>query len=247
MDVYRRLLRLYPKSFRSEYGDEMRRLHRDLRLHRGVRGFRLFTSTVGDVVRSAPKLRLEEGMVHHPGRTRAVVMMLVAIALAALSLFGPFMGIPAIVILILYMRSRRDDVDAATGSTGFWIALPIVGSLLLGMAAVGDLLTGDDSDWWPLVVGPMIIGMVMTVVTLVLIGVHEASIHLLHRPGLVPARVRATSAGIAAEALAVAIVAAGEDGGWVIFMTLLLTMITLATLAVYAVLLRFTRPKPAVV
>ncbi len=47
--------------------------------------------------------------------------------------------------------------------------------------------------------------------------------------------------------LAVTIVAAGEDGGWVIFMTLLLTMITLATLAVYAVLLHFTRPKPAVV
>ena len=72
----------------------MRRVHHDLRMHRGVRGFRLFTSTVGDVVRSAPKLRLEEGMAHHPGRTRAVVMMLVAIALVALSVFGPFMGYP---------------------------------------------------------------------------------------------------------------------------------------------------------
>ena len=43
------------------------------------------------------------------------------------------------------------------------------------------------------------------------------------------------------------IAATGEDRGWVIFMTLFLTLITLATLAVYAVLVRFTRPKPAVV
>jgi hypothetical protein len=39
----------------------------------------------------------------------------------------------------------------------------------------------------------------------------------------------------------------GEDRGWVIFMTLFLTLITLATLAAYALLLRFTRPKPAAV
>ena len=43
------------------------------------------------------------------------------------------------------------------------------------------------------------------------------------------------------------IVATGEDRGWVIFMTLFLTLITLATLAVYALLVRFTRPKRVVV
>ena len=247
MDLYRHLLRLYPKSFRSEYGEEMRRLHRDLRQRRGLRGLRLFSATVGDVVRSAPKLRLEEGMAHHPGRTRAIVMMLTAIALVALSAFGPFMGIPALVILIFYMRSRRGEVDAATGSPGFWIALPIVGAFLLGVGAVVALLTGDDSDWWPLAVGPMIVGMVMTIVTLALIGAHEASVRVLRRRELVPARVRATSAGIAAATLAMLIAATGEDRGWVIFMTLFLTLITLATLAVYAVLVRFTRPKPAVV
>ncbi len=77
----------------------------------------------------------------------------------------------------------------------------------------------------------MIIGMVMIIVTLVLIGAHEASIRLFHRSELVPARVRATSAGVAAATLAVLIVAAGEDGGWVIFMTVVLSLITLATLA----------------
>jgi hypothetical protein len=45
----------------------------------------------------------------------------------------------------------------------------------------------------------------------------------------------------------VLIAATGDDRGWVIFITLLLTLITLATLAAYALLLRFTRPKPAAV
>ena len=191
MDLYRHLLRLYPKSFRSEYGEEMRRVHHDLRhASRTCAACGSSRTTVGDVVRSAPKLRLEEGMAHHPGRTRAIVMMLIAIALVALSAFGPFMGIPALVILIFYMRSRRGEVDAATGSPGFWIALPIVGALLLGVGAVVALLTGDDSDWWPLAVGPMIVGMVMTIVTLALIGAHEASVRVLRRRELVPARVR---------------------------------------------------------
>ena len=125
--------------------------------------------------------------------------------------------------------------------------LPIGGGFRLGVGAVVPLLPGHHSDWWPLAVGPMIVGMVMTIVTLALIGAHEASVRVLRRRELVPARVRATSAGIAAATLAMLIAATGEDRGWVIFMTLFLTLITLATLAVYAVLVRFTRPKPAVV
>ncbi len=184
-------------------------------------------------------------MSHHPGRTRAVVTMLIAVALIGLSALGPFMGIPALICLILYMRRHRDDVTAVNTSAGFWLALPIVGAILLGAGALAGWLMGEDSAWWPLAVGPAIIGLVMVVVSLVLVAVHEVGIRFFHRPELLAPRVRAASAGLAVGTLVVVLLATGEDAGWILFMTILLSLITLATLAVYALLVRFTHPRRA--
>ena len=245
MDFYRHLLRVYPRSVRKEYGDAMRQAHQDLRVHSGLRGPRLFVATTRDLIRSAPRLRLEEGMATHPGRTRAVVTILVAAALVGLVAMGPILGIPALICLILYMRSHREDVSAANRVRGFWLALPIVGAILLAVGTIAGLLMGEDSRWWPVAVGPAIIGLVMVVVSLVLITLREAGIRFFHRPQLIAPRVRAASGGLALGTLAVVLVAAGEDAGWFLFMTILLSLITLATLGVYALLAHFTRPRGA--
>jgi hypothetical protein len=173
--------------------------------------------------------------------------MLVAIALIGLAALGPLLGVPALIGLVLYMRSHRDDVATANASAGFWLALPIVGAILLGAGALAGWLMGEDSVWWPLAVGPAIIGLVMVVVSLVLAVVNEVGIRLFHRPPAPPPRVRAATAGLGIGALVVTFVATGEDGGWVVFMTILLSLITLAVLAVYAALLHFTRPRSATV
>lgn len=184
-------------------------------------------------------------MATHPGRTRAVVTILVAAALVGLVAMGPILGIPALICLILYMRSHREDVSAANESAGFWLALPIVGAILLAVGTIAGLLMGEDSRWWPVAVGPAIIGLVMVVVSLVLITLREAGIRFFHRPQLIAPRVRAASGGLALGTLAVVLVAAGEDAGWFLFMTILLSLITLATLGVYALLAHFTRPRGA--
>ncbi|HMK11337.1 MAG TPA: hypothetical protein VK461_07135, partial [Acidimicrobiales bacterium] len=101
MDIYRHLLKLYPRSMRDEYGEAMRQLHRDLRVHGRMHGVRLFFATTRDVVRSVPRLRLEEGMSSHPGRTRGVILILISIAFIGLAALGPLLAVPALVGLLL--------------------------------------------------------------------------------------------------------------------------------------------------
>ena len=54
--LYRRLLRLYPREFREEYGAEMSRLYRDRSRDEGV--LALWPALLADAVRTAPKEHL---------------------------------------------------------------------------------------------------------------------------------------------------------------------------------------------
>jgi hypothetical protein len=245
MDVYRHLIRFYPRSVREEFGDAMRQAHQDLRVHGGMRGPRLFLATTRDLIRSAPRLRMEEGMATHPGRTRAVVTILVAAALVGLVAMGPLLFIPALIALVIYMARHADDLDGARHSRALWLGLPIAGGVLFLVGITADALGGGDSGWWPLAVGGAIIGGPMLVIALVLNACNEIGIRFGHRPEPVPGLVRAESAGIAAAFLIVALAVLGEERGWAIFMITVLSLITLGVLAVYALLLHLMRPRRA--
>jgi putative ABC transport system permease protein len=54
--VYRRLLRLYPRDFRDEYGAEMAQLYRDR--SRAQRPVTLWLELAADIFRTAPRERL---------------------------------------------------------------------------------------------------------------------------------------------------------------------------------------------
>ncbi len=244
---YRLLLRLYPKSVRNEYGDAMQQLHRDQRVHSGMSGPRLFIATTRDVVRSAPRLRLEEAMSHHPGRTRAVVTILVAAALVGFVAIGPLLFFPALLALVIYMARHADDIDGAKHAQALWLGIPIAGGVLFLASLAADALGAGDSAWWPLAVGGAIIGGPMLVIALVLNACTEIGIRFGHRPEPVPGRVRAESAGIAAGFLTLALLLMGESRGWAIFMITVLSLITLAVLLVYTLLLHLMRPRGATV
>ena len=243
MGLYRHLLRLYPKSVRAEFGDAMEQVHRDLRVHRELEGPRLLMATVRDVARSAPRLRLEEAMAHHPTRARAIVTMLIAAVLVGLVALGPLLAIPALVALLVFTARHADDLNGAKHSRALWLGLPIAGGVLFLTGITADALGAGDSSWWPLAVGPAIIGGPILVIALVLNVCHEVGVRFGHRPEQVPGRVRAESAGIAAGFLTFALVVMGEERGWAIFMITVLSLITLAALAFYALLLHLMRPK----
>jgi hypothetical protein len=82
-------------------------------------------------------------------------------------------------------------------------------------------------------------------VTLVLIAIHELAVRVFHRPPLVAGGTRASAAALAGGAMGSVFIAMGEDRGWGLFITIFLTLITLATLLVYALMVRFMRPSGA--
>ena len=186
-------------------------------------------------------------MAHHPTRARAVVTMLVAAALVGLVALGPLLAIPALVALLVYMARHADDLDGAKHSRALWLGLPIAGGVLFLAGMTADGLGAGDSSWWPLAVGPLIIGGPTLVIALVLNACHEVGVRFGHRPEQVPGRVRAESAGIAAGFLTLALVVMGEERGWAIFMITVLSLITLAALLVYGLLLHLMRPRRATV
>ena len=191
MDLYRHLLRAVP-----EVGSRGVRRRDAAGASGPARAQRIARTTAvrchgRDLIRSAPRLRLEEGMATRPGRTRAVVTILVAAALVGLVAIGPFLGIPALICLISTCAA------AGTMSTPRRVRgllarrCPSSAASCSAVGSIADLLMGEDSRWWPLAVGPLIIGIVMVVVSLVLIAAPRGG-----RPVLPPSAARpATRAG----------------------------------------------------
>lgn len=84
--IYRLLLRAYPPDFRAEYGHEMVLLFRDQCRERDVRSLGFWTAVIGDVVRSAPALRMEAW--RERTRTMEGIMKLAAILTVLLGVLG---------------------------------------------------------------------------------------------------------------------------------------------------------------
>ena len=183
---------------------------------------------LGDVVRSAPRLRLEEGMAHHPGRTRAVVTMLVAAALVGLVAIGPLLAHPGARGAALLHGTHADDLDGAKHSRACGSAFRSPAACCSSLACTADAARRGDSSWWPLAVGP---------------ADHRRTdardraraqrVPRGRRPLRPPTRAssRPGSGGVSAGSrrgfLTLALVVMGEDRGWAIFMITVLSLITL--------------------
>ncbi len=81
--IYSALLRLYPRPFREEYGEEMRAAFRDMREHRRSTPLRFWTFIVADAIVTAGRERLEGAR----WLAAAVFGLLVTVAAAHLAVF----------------------------------------------------------------------------------------------------------------------------------------------------------------
>jgi len=130
MSVYRRLLVLYPRSFRREYGGPMVQLFADRVRDRGRA--RAWADVVPDLLRTIPKERIEAAMTHLSTSARVlIVTLLVAVSMFALVVAGGGVGIPATVVLVVVATSQRRHL----------------GGLLRG-GARAPLLRSLVQTWW---------------------------------------------------------------------------------------------------
>ena len=141
--VCRLVLRAYPASFRRRYGDELVRSVQDLRRHRGMSRWRIALLVVVDLVRTAPRLRMEA--VGNQGVASVIIA-------AAVVLLAAVVGSPVLPIVILggvgllALGLRRRDRSGVPGPIppGRWYRCIGAGlaSFLVGCAAL--VIDGDD-------------------------------------------------------------------------------------------------------
>ena len=148
--IDRLVLLAYPRSFRRDFGDEITRTIEDLRRHRGVRGWRLALRITGDVIATAPRLRLESAM----SRTRVppalIVFALVAVVAAMSMAFGAVAVflVPLVVVGAAIILATRHDRPLATDPTesNRWAAWAAGGVGAMAIAITIAQVAGEDAS-----------------------------------------------------------------------------------------------------
>ena len=107
--AYRALVRLYPRSFRSEYGDDLVDHHADLIADRGAGA--AWARTALDVLVTLPRYHLEHVMSERHGTTAlgATIGLLVAAGAAGLAT-GLYPGTVVLLAAVVLAVTQRSDL-----------------------------------------------------------------------------------------------------------------------------------------
>jgi len=175
----RLVLLAYPRSFRRDYGDEITRTVDDLRRHRGVRGWRLGLRITGDILATAPRLRLESAMTRSrvlPALAVVALVTLTAIVAMVLGNAVVFLVPLAVVCVTIIVATRHDRPLAADeGRSHRWAPWAAGGVTAVGVAI--GAVAGEDAPepLWALWAVSTLAGLTMGAIALV-VGANQ----LLH-------------------------------------------------------------------
>lgn len=162
--VYRVLLRLYPRRFRLEYGDDMVQLLEDQLRDEGAG--RVVARAGLDLLLTVPTRHLE-AHVKRSSVTTAVVVALGALG-TVLAVVGGVIGVVAGVtsIVIAALTWRRSQPVVATTDTRWWKLLG-GGAVLLVAEIIVTTITGElpDGGWYV----AMVVG--LTSIVLMAVGI----------------------------------------------------------------------------
>jgi hypothetical protein len=162
MTLYGGLLRLYPRAFRDEYGEDMvLLLQHQLRDESAAR---VWARTLLDLAVTVPSRRLEA---HMSARTAApVVYGAAAVAsLAFVGLVGTSVGVTAIGIaggmvfgtLAVIAWRREQAVGSPAGASAHWWQVLLAGALgLIGTIALVNANGELPSGWWVVFMGALL-------------------------------------------------------------------------------------------
>ncbi|MEO5839506.1 MAG: hypothetical protein ABIQ73_07385 [Acidimicrobiales bacterium] len=97
--VYKNLLRLYPRAFRDQYGDDLLQIHTDLSAELGPR--RAWRRVTLDLIVTVPRYRIETLMKQ---RHTSTVLTAAIVVMACVGIVSPFAGLyPGALLLPLAM------------------------------------------------------------------------------------------------------------------------------------------------
>jgi hypothetical protein len=190
VNAYGALLRLYPRDFREEYGEDMTQLlHNQLRDESAPR---VWARTVLDVALTVPSLRLEAHMsrgttapiIYGAASVACLVLAAVAGSTVGVSIPG-FIGVTVFGALAFVAWRRSRTIGAAGRVTGNWWKCLVGGCAAVGSSVAFANLSGDElpeGTWLPFM-GVLLAGVALIAAGL-LLGVTRA---LQNRRGSAPA------------------------------------------------------------
>lgn len=141
MNAYGALLRLYPRDFREEYGEDMAQLLRDQL--RDEKATRVWARTVLDVALTAPSMRLEAHMsrgtsasvIYGTATVACLVLAFVAGTAVGVSVVG-LAGVLVFGALAFIAWRRARTLEASTHAAAHWWKYLAVGCVGLACAVV---------------------------------------------------------------------------------------------------------------
>ena len=175
MNVYGVLLRLYPRDFREEYGEDMAQLLRHQL--RDSSATRVWARTVLDVALTAPSLRLEAHMSHRASAPivygTATVACLVLAVVAGTSIGVSVVGLAGVLVFgalafIAWRRAR--SLEPSGHAAAHWWKYLAVGGAGLAVAIVLAAFSGDDDSegMWAVFFGGLLVSVGLIAAGLVL-------------------------------------------------------------------------------
>ena len=153
----RLVLFAYPKSFRREYGNEVLQSIADLRRHGGLGRPRRAARLVVDVVRTAPRMRMESVMSHARFKPFALAAVL-AICVISVAVGSPSFLVSiaaALVALVMLARNGGRPIATDPAQTSKWYRWVVAGALsfAIGFGVLivdGNELTSTGWSVWML-------------------------------------------------------------------------------------------------
>ncbi|MEO7572874.1 MAG: hypothetical protein ABIX10_10595 [Acidimicrobiales bacterium] len=110
--LYRSMVRLYPRDFRREYGDDLVRHYADMVADRGARAAR--TRTALDLAITVPRYHLEHVMTeHHSTAAVSIVIGLFAAAGLASLMTGLYPGMILFAVAVVLTVAQRSTLASA--------------------------------------------------------------------------------------------------------------------------------------
>ena len=154
VSVYRHLSALYPKTFRTEYGDDLVAMVAEQL--RDERATRVWLSTIRDLVVTVPSQHLEAKMNRPAPQTVAMIaagVTVAALVLAVVAGTGPVVGVfllaavAALVVATLAWKAARPADRNGVGLASRWRTLLVVGvALLTAVIVVINVPPYNDRD-----------------------------------------------------------------------------------------------------
>ena len=168
--LYRFVLRMYPREFRGEFGDDMVQTFVDRHRYERRSSFGLLAGELVDAALVAPTMRWENPMnrILWLASGPAAIVLVLALVGAGPIVVVPLLGVVVALFVVARGRDRFDVPVDAPRRAGMWA---VGGALAIAVGVAIPAIDGGELNafWWSAMALSLLAGMVLLTTALLLV------------------------------------------------------------------------------